>query len=82
MSDLVVECPNLNFPLYIVAPAKRIPKVRQQLSRATFQSLELHKRCGFFSDEALLSQSEAIQQWATDPSVLDNLAESVGDVNA
>jgi len=40
MSDLITSSPNLNFPLYIVAPEKRLPQVRKVLSRPTFQDLE------------------------------------------
>jgi hypothetical protein len=68
MSDLVVLAPNLNFPLYLVAPQSRLEKVRRELSRPTFQVLELHKRCAYFSDEALISEAGGIMQWATAPS--------------
>jgi hypothetical protein len=80
LSDLVALCPNLNFPLYIVAPEKRIPKVRLQLCRPTFQSLELNDRCAFFSDEKLLEKADAMLEWATEPSVVEQLASRVGDV--
>jgi hypothetical protein len=42
MADLTVLSPNISFPLYIVAPEKRVDKVRQQLSRPSLQQLELH----------------------------------------
>lgn len=80
LSDLIVECPNLNFPLYIVAPEHRLSKVRKQLSRPTFQELELHQRCAYFSDESLVEQAEAMLQWATDPKAVDKLAARVGEV--
>jgi hypothetical protein len=79
MSDLVVLSPNLNFPLYIVAPEARLEQVRRELSRPTFQTLELHRRCGFFSDEALIAESDSILRWANDPSAIDRLAARVGD---
>jgi hypothetical protein len=79
MADLVALSPNLNFPLYLVAPEHRLPKVRAQLSRPTFQILELHKRCGFFSTEALTQQAESIMLWATSPSVIEKLAAKVQD---
>lgn len=80
MSDLVVLSPNLNFPLYIVTPASRMPDVRRQLSRPTFQALELNRRCGFFSGEDLLKEAESILRWASDPSSIDRLVSRVGDV--
>jgi hypothetical protein len=79
MADLVALSPNLNFPLYLVAPEHRLSKVRAQLSRPTFQILELHKRCGFFSTEALTKQAESIMLWATSPAVIEKLAAKVED---
>jgi hypothetical protein len=81
MSDLATLSPNLNFPLYIVAPKSRMDKVRRELSRPTFQYLELHKRCGFFSDEDLIHEAEAIVRWASDPAAIERLAHKVGDVS-
>ena len=80
MSDLTVLSPNLNFPLYIVAPEERLDKVRRELSRPTFQALELHKRCGLFSFEALNREAAGMMQWASDPSAIEKLAEWVDDV--
>ena len=62
MSDLVALAPNINFPLYIVTPDVRLNQVRRELSRPTFQTLELHKRCGFFSEEKLLQEAEPIMR--------------------
>jgi hypothetical protein len=81
MSDLAVLSPNLNFPLYIVAPEDRMDKVRRELSRPTFQYLELHRRCGFFSDEDLIREADAIMRWASDPSAIERLAKKVGEVS-
>jgi hypothetical protein len=81
MSDLATLSPNLNFPLYIVAPEDRMDKVRRELSRPTFQYLDLHKRCGFFSDEDLIHESGAIVRWASDPAAIERLAHKVGDVS-
>jgi hypothetical protein len=80
MSDLVVLSPNINFPLYIVTPEVRLDKVRRELSRPTFQKLELHNRCGFFSEEKLFEEAENIKRWATSPLAIDKLASKVGDV--
>jgi hypothetical protein len=82
MSDLTASSPNLNFPLYIIAPEARLPQVEKELSRPTFQALELHKRCGFFSDEKLLQEADAIMQWANDPAVMEKLASRVPDVSS
>ncbi len=82
MLDLVALSPNINFPLYIVTPDVRLDKVRQELSRPTFQALELHKRCGFFSEEMLLQNAEHIMRWANHPSAIDRLASKVGDVDS
>jgi hypothetical protein len=81
MSDLIVLSPNVNFPIYIVAPENRMSKVKRELSRPTFQALELHKRCGFFSDEILLRESTAMLRWAQTPSAIDQLAQRVSDVS-
>lgn len=81
MSDLVVLVPILNFPLYIIAPEKRMDKVRRELSRPTFQTLELHRRCGYFSSEDLIKEAENIMFWASSPSAIERLARKVEDVN-
>jgi hypothetical protein len=80
MSDLGALSPNLNFPFYIVAPKSRLDKVRKELSRPTFQMLELHNRCGYFSSEALEKEAENILRWATDASAIENLASKVSDI--
>ena len=81
MSDLVVLVPILNFPLYIIAPLNRMDQVRRELSRPTFQALELHRRCGYFSGEDLVKEAENIMFWASSPSAIDRLARKVEDVN-
>ncbi|HKG90626.1 MAG TPA: hypothetical protein VKA84_01970 [Gemmatimonadaceae bacterium] len=77
MADLAALSPNLNFPLYIVAPADRLEKVRRELMRPTFQTLELHRRCAFFSSESLVETAESIMRWATGPAAIDRLAERI-----
>ena len=81
MADLIALSPNLNFPLYIVTPPERLDQVRRQLSRPTFQLLELHKRCSFFSFERLLSDADNIMRFANDPSAIDKIASIVDDVS-
>ncbi|MBI1927629.1 hypothetical protein HYR99_25730 [Candidatus Poribacteria bacterium] len=79
MADLVALVPILNFPLYIVTPEERLKKVRSELSRPTFRKLGLHKRCGFFSDAALMRAEEHIMEWPNDPTVIEHLAERIPD---
>ncbi|HJT59403.1 MAG TPA: hypothetical protein VJ761_23040 [Ktedonobacteraceae bacterium] len=79
ISDLIALSPNINFPLYIVTPENRLDKVRRELSRPTFQILGLHKRCGFFAEEKLMVEAEAIMRWANQPSVIEKLAFKVED---
>jgi hypothetical protein len=80
MADLAAACPNLNVPLYVVAPAARMDKVRRELARPAFQALGLHRRCGFFSSEALAEAAGGMSRWATSPAAIERLAERVGDV--
>ena len=79
MADLAALSPNLSFPLYLVAPGSRLDKVRRELSRPTFQALELHRRCGFFSSEALAEAAPAMMRWGSGPAAVERLAERVGD---
>lgn len=81
LSDLVATSPNLSFPLFIVTPEERIEQVRKELLRPTFQTLELNKRCGYFSEEMLHAEAESIMKWATNPSAIQKLASYVGDVS-
>lgn len=77
LADLAASAPNLNFPLYIVAPQARIAKVRRELSRPTFRMLELDRRCAFFSAETLIDAAESMMRWGNGPSVIERLAERV-----
>jgi hypothetical protein len=77
MADLAALSPNLNFPLYVVAPASRLAKVRRELVRPTFRALELDRRCRFFSSEALLKALPSLARWATGPEAIEKLAEAV-----
>ena len=76
MADLAALSPNLNFPLYVVAPASRLPKVRRELARPTFRALELDRRCRFFSSEALLRALPGLNRWATGPDAIEKLADA------
>ncbi len=77
LADLATLAPNLTFPLYMVAAEERISQVRKELARPTFQAVELHQRCGFFSIEELMREMENILRWAKDPSAINNLAKKV-----
>ncbi|HVE80244.1 MAG TPA: hypothetical protein VNA89_15365 [Gemmatimonadaceae bacterium] len=77
MADLAALAPNLNFPLYIVTTERRLAKVRRELGRPTFRALDLHRRCGFFSAEALAQAAEGLIRWGGGPGVIDRLAERI-----
>jgi hypothetical protein len=78
MADLAALAPNLAVPLYVVVPEERLPKVRRELRRPALQALDLHRRCGFFSSEALAAAAPEIARWATGPEAIDRLAERLG----
>jgi hypothetical protein len=80
MADLAALSPNLSFPLYVVAPRARLERVRRELLRPTFQRMELHRRCGFFAEEALMDAASGIARWAGGPGAIGRLAEWVADV--
>jgi hypothetical protein len=58
MSDLVAMQPNLNIPLYLVAPDERREKVLMEVNRPTFTRLSppLNQICRFLPFSALRSQ--------------------------
>jgi len=78
MADLAALAPNLSFPMYVVAPRARLPKVRRELARPSLQALGLHRRCGFFAAESLLDSADAIARWGGGAEALARLAEFVG----
>jgi hypothetical protein len=79
MADLAALAPNLAVPLYVVAPAARLDKVRRELRRPAMRALALDRRCGFFSAEALQDAAPDLARWATGPAAVDRLAERVGE---
>jgi hypothetical protein len=81
MSDLMTTCPNSIFPCFIVLPENRAPEVVKQLSRPTFQALEINQRCGFFTFESLKQEMPAIMKWAKSPSSIRDLAKFVDDAS-
>jgi hypothetical protein len=80
MSDLSTTCPNLSFPCYIALPAEREAEVIRQLSRPTFQALELHRRCGYFTVEDIKTEVGHMLKWAKDADCIRQLAKWVGDI--
>ena len=79
MSDLSTTCPNLSFPCYIALPVEREQEVIRQLSRPTFQALELHRRCGYFTVEDLKKELGSILKWAKDADSIRQLAKWIED---
>jgi hypothetical protein len=77
LADLATLTPDLTFPLYMIASETRLEQIHRELSRPTFQAIDLHRRCGFFSIEELMREMENILRWAKDPSAMDNLARRV-----
>jgi hypothetical protein len=80
MSDLVAMQPNLNIPLYLVAPDERRQKVLSEVNRPTFTRLKpsLAEICRFIPFDGLreqLRKVEAIVQHLK-PEFLDELSES------
>ena len=62
MSDLITMQPNLNIPLYIVAPIERRDKVVSEINRPTFAKLSppMAEVCRFISFEELRRQLNAV----------------------
>lgn len=81
MSDLAIALDNFIFPLYIAIPDMRIEHVKAQLSRLTFQRLELHERCRFFTFEQLAEAAEPMMFFASDVSAIDKIAQQVDGIN-
>ena len=64
MSDLLALQPNIQIPLYLVAPDDRSAKVEQELMRPTFALLDppLNRICGFVPFSKLMDEIRAIRQ--------------------
>jgi len=62
MADLISMQPNLNIPLYLVAPDQRREKVMTEVNRPTFSSLEpsLSEVCSYISFSSLLENIEKV----------------------
>ncbi len=79
MSDLITMQPNLNIPLYIVAPDERRDKVIKEVNRPTFSRLTppLHQICSYISFSALRQNVDRVAGMTRHlkPSFLQDLAE-------
>jgi hypothetical protein len=80
MSDLVAMQPNLNIPLYLVAPDERRNKVIMEVNRPTFSRLSppLNQICRFLSFNSLRAQVNQISAIVRHlkPEFLEDISES------
>ena len=80
MSDLIAMQPNLNIPLYLVAPDERRRKVFEEVNRPTFSRLSppLVDLCRFIAFSALRNQLGQVRPFIRylKPEFLDELSES------
>ncbi|MBI2579372.1 MAG: EVE domain-containing protein [Candidatus Aenigmarchaeota archaeon] len=79
MSDLIAMQPNLDIPLYIVAPDDRRDKVMSEIGRPTFSRLEppLREMCKFLPFSALDERIKQVSQFVgyVKPDFIDEIAE-------
>ena len=80
MSDLIAMQPNLNIPLYLVAPDDRRDKVFEEINRPTFSRLvpPLVEVCRFISFTKLSKRLSEISQYVRylKPEFLEELSEA------
>jgi len=80
MSDLIAMQPNLNIPLYLVAPDSRRDKVITEVNRPTFSRLSppLSETCRFISFSTLKEQIRAVSHILRfrKPEFLEEISES------
>jgi predicted RNA-binding protein len=80
MSDLIAMQPNLNIPLYLVAPDDRQDKVVNEINRPTFSRLNppLSEVCRYISFSALQRKLDEVGSYIKylRPEFLDELSES------
>ena len=86
MSDLVAMQPNLQIPLFIVAPDARRTKVSTEVNRPTFARMKtpLVQVCRFISFDALRDHIKTAGQWSRymKPDVLQEISEACEVVDA
>lgn len=80
LSDLISMQPNLNIPLFIVAPDERREKVIAEVNRPTFSKLEppMFQMCRFIAFTTLSKKLNQMGEFVRylKPEILDELAES------
>lgn len=80
MSDLIAMQPNLNIPLYLVAPDERRSKVFVEVNRPTFSRLSppMNLMCRFISTSALHERVQQIGSFVRHlrPEFLEDLSET------
>lgn len=86
MADLLAMQPNLNIPLYVVAPDERRNKVLVEVNRPTFSRLSppLRKACQFIAFSTLRERLPEMAPYVQylKPDVLAELSESCEIVEA
>jgi hypothetical protein len=80
MADLIALQPNLNIPLYLVAPDARRAKVMRELQRPAFERLDppLSRVCRYIPFSALRAKYQEVRPLLPylDPGFIDSIAES------
>jgi hypothetical protein len=80
MSDLIAMQPNLNIPLYLVAPDERREKVINEVNRPTFLKISppLYEICRFIAFSTLKEKIKAISDYLRfiKPEFLEEISES------
>jgi hypothetical protein len=81
MADLIAMQPNINIPLYLVAPDERREKVKAEITRPTFSTLSppLKQVCRYLSFSTLRSEVAPQAGWVVrnlNPGFIAYLAES------
>jgi hypothetical protein len=79
MADLIAMQPNLNIPLYLVAPDERRAKVVEEVNRPTFSRLnpQLAEVCSYIAFSSLRNRVKEVQGFVKylKPDFLEELAE-------
>ncbi len=79
MSDLLSMQPNINIPLYLVAPDERRDKVMEEVNRPTFSRLSppLANVCSYISFSALRDHLAQVKGFAKylKPDFLEEMSE-------
>lgn len=84
MADVVASMPNRHLQFYLVAPSKRIGKVRKELNRPIFKQMGLHLMTRFISTENLevLYQKVRGLNGYVDTQVVDAIAYDLSELTA